>query len=87
MNPQPNNAGGGCSAWEQQQVMLRSKNIDVDPRKQVIMSLVQVLQEDIKRGFAIILMSDLNEGIDDREGTNDILTSPRLKENKRRTLR
>ena len=73
VNPKPNNAGGGCSAWEQQQVLLRTRNIDVDPRAQVITSLVKVLQEDIRRGFAIVLMSDLNEGIDDREGTNGLL--------------
>ena len=75
VNPKPSNVGGGCTAWEQQQLALRAQNINIDPRHYVIDSLIPVISEDITKGFSIILMSDLNEGVQDRERTNDRFSS------------
>ena len=61
---------GSGSAWEQQRLLLQKDKIETNPRKQVVRELSAVLQNDIKNGFSILLMGDLNEGVDDKEGTN-----------------
>ena len=71
VNPKPSQVGGGSTAWEQQQLYLGTQSIYEDPRKHIIKCIRKQIQEDIKKGFAVILMADLNEGLDDKEQSNE----------------
>ena len=64
---------GSGTAWEQQRLSLSRDNIYNNPRRQVIDDLLEQLKLDIAQGFSIMLMGDLNEGIQDREKTNEKL--------------
>ena len=71
VNHGDNSKGGSVSAWSQQQYSLGLKGITEDPRKRVIRDLLKDINTKQKEGNAIILMADLNEGMDSREKTND----------------
>ena len=71
VNPKPSQVGGGSTAWEQQQLYLGTKSVYEDPRKNIIKSILKQVEDDIRKGFAVILMADLNEGLNDKEQTND----------------
>ena len=61
---------GSGSAWEQQRLLLEKSKIFTNPRQQVIVEFLEVLKQDLHKGFSLLVLSDLNEGIADNEGTN-----------------
>ena len=62
---------GSATAWDQQRLVLQSDNINTNPRKQVISDFMAAVQKAIDNDLSVIILSDLNEGIHDREGTNN----------------
>ena len=69
VNPKPYKSSN-TTAWDQQFLLLRNANINIDPRKQVINDLLRALQEDTESGYSILLFADLNEPVDGLEQTN-----------------
>ena len=55
------------AATQQENYFLTTSNRSIDPRKQVIEDLLDVLQKDIAQGNDIILCGDFNETIDSTE--------------------
>ena len=58
----------------QQRTALRDQKITDNPRDNVITNLCQNIRKDIEANRAIILMGDLNEGLNSREKTHQKLT-------------
>ena len=61
---------GLTTAWAQQRRELLDNNIDTNPRKHVITSLISELQHVIDDGISILVVADLNEPINSVEKTN-----------------
>ena len=70
VNPKPYNSKN-TTAWDQQHLLLRKKNIHTDPRKQVMLDLRDTLQKDIDSGFSILVLADLNESVTGVEKSNE----------------
>ena len=70
VNPGTFKKGSG-SAWEQQRLLLSEKKVFNNPRAQIITDICEELCQAQAEGFEILLMSDLNEGTDDPERTNE----------------
>lgn len=64
---------GMTTAWAQQRKELLDHQIDVNPRKHVIINIMEELQKAMDDGVAVMLMADLNEPLDGYEHTNDKL--------------
>ena len=63
----PKNAKADTSVWAQQKRSLQELDIETDPRKHVIQSLLDEIELSIQNGCSIILMGDMNEHINSRE--------------------
>ena len=62
---------GGITAWAQQRLLLQNDGIFVNPRSRVIEDFLQEIRKGIDNGLSIIVLTDLNEHIDGKEGTNE----------------
>jgi len=72
VNPRPS-TGGDTTAWAQQQTILLQNGCTENPRTQVINELLIEIEDAIDSGISVLLFADLNEGVNDSEGTNDKL--------------
>ena len=70
MNPRPSTAGD-TTAWAQQQTLLLQDGCTENPRVKVMNDLLKELEEAVDSGISVILFADLNEGVQDSEGSND----------------
>ena len=66
-------SAGVTTAWSQQRTILRTRGIQKNPRDDVMDSLCNSVRKDVESGKSIIIMGDFNEGIDDREKSNERL--------------
>ena len=73
VNPGSESKGGSTSAWSQQRHSMKIEGIVADPRQQVIRDLLRDIKIKMKEGNSILLMADLNEGLNSREKTNEKL--------------
>ena len=61
---------GDDTCWSHQRLALLSQNCNTDPRKQVVLDLVQKIKEDIKLQRSIMICGDINEDITSCKGFN-----------------
>ena len=64
-------SSGECTAWSQQKRQLLLKNIQSNPRKQIMMDLCKELQTVIDSGVNVIIGGDFNETITSPEGMKE----------------
>ena len=72
VNGDSDSTSGDTTAWTQQRDQLLQSNIGTNPRKQVIIDLCLELHSLIENEYDIMVLGDLNETIDSKEGTNEL---------------
>ena len=73
VNDGSDHASGENTAWLQQKRFLLRKNIQVNPRKHVMESLIQELKLVVNEGVNIIVGGDFNEGLISSEGVREMM--------------
>ena len=74
VNPGCDPTSGDDTCWTHQRTALNLKNCDTDPRKQVVIDLVNNLKEDIRMHRNIIICGDINEDITAFTGFNKAMS-------------
>jgi len=71
VNVSSDESAGDTTAWAQQRDILLSKDDNTDPRKKVIDDFLVELQAQVEQERTLIVLADMNEGIQSPEKTNE----------------